>query len=198
MSGNRISLVRDSGKCSKAFSLIIPDMPCTKRVYKDKNASVHWSASKNEKRSRSRWSTAYQPRINRGSIASQPLIFSRIDWHRISFVRASGETSRTVLPIRWRARGRAVSWPGRTTTSFRTKLRSPSLPRCAPPRPDRPVVGPGFGFDKFRKYNSFFFYLGEMFCSNLLRRYAVRPDVTLSFFYMRMFNSTGLFFKKRR
>ena len=40
--------------------------------------------------------------------------------------------------------------PGRidTTASRPTQPRSPSPPRRAPPRPDRPVVCPGFGFDK--------------------------------------------------
>ena len=41
--------------------------------------------------------------------------------------------------------------PGRIdpTASRATQPRSPSPPRRAPPRPDRPVVCPGFGFDKF-------------------------------------------------
>ena len=45
-----------------------------------------------------------------------------------------------MVPIRWRARGRVVSWPDRPNGV-------PSYP--APPRPDRPVVCPGFGFDRF-------------------------------------------------
>ena len=35
-------------------NLLFPDMPCMKRVYRDKLASVHWSAARNEERSRSR------------------------------------------------------------------------------------------------------------------------------------------------
>ena len=31
-----------------------PEMPCMKEVYKDKWASVHWSAARNEERSSSR------------------------------------------------------------------------------------------------------------------------------------------------
>ena len=31
-----------------------PDMPCMKRVYRDKKASVHWSGARNEERSHSR------------------------------------------------------------------------------------------------------------------------------------------------
>ena len=61
------------------------------------------------------------PLINRGFRSS-------IGLNRISFVRASEETSRTVSSIRWGAKGRVVSWP---------------------PRPDRPVECPGFGFDKY-------------------------------------------------
>ena len=32
-------------------------MPCMKKVYNDKKASVHWSAAKKEERSRSCWLT---------------------------------------------------------------------------------------------------------------------------------------------
>ena len=34
--------------------VLFPDMPCMKRVYRDKKASAHWSAARNEERSRSR------------------------------------------------------------------------------------------------------------------------------------------------
>ena len=37
----------------------------------------------------------------------------QVGLHRISFVRASEESSRTVFSIRWKARGRVVSWPDR-------------------------------------------------------------------------------------
>ena len=32
----------------------MPDMPCMKRVYKDKLATVHWSAARNKERPSSR------------------------------------------------------------------------------------------------------------------------------------------------
>ena len=36
------------------FSLLFPDMPCMKRVYRDKTASFHWSAARNKERVSSR------------------------------------------------------------------------------------------------------------------------------------------------
>ena len=33
---------------------VYPDMPCMKRVYRDKNATVHWSAIRNDERPWSR------------------------------------------------------------------------------------------------------------------------------------------------
>ena len=40
-------------------------MPSMKRVYKNKKASVHWSAARNTERLSSRGKTAYQPQVNR-------------------------------------------------------------------------------------------------------------------------------------
>ena len=37
---------------------LFPEMPCMKRAYKDKSASVHWSAARNEESSWSRLETA--------------------------------------------------------------------------------------------------------------------------------------------
>ena len=34
--------------------IIFPDMPCMKRVYRDKKASVHWSAARKKPRFSSR------------------------------------------------------------------------------------------------------------------------------------------------
>ena len=65
-------------------------MPCMKRVYRDKKASVHWSAAKNKERFSSRGYTVYQPVVNRG-------FCSPVGLSRISLVRASGETFRTVV-----------------------------------------------------------------------------------------------------
>ena len=43
------------------------DMPCMRRVDRDKRAPAHWSAATNEQRPSSRGQTAYQPVVNRGS-----------------------------------------------------------------------------------------------------------------------------------
>ena len=63
-------------------------MPCMKIMYRDTKASVHWSAARNEERSSSR-----------GSTAGRKQICSPIGLHRISLVRASEETFRTVVVI---------------------------------------------------------------------------------------------------
>ena len=46
--------------CPERF---FPDMPCMKKIYRDKNASVHWSAARNKERFSSRGSTADEPRV---------------------------------------------------------------------------------------------------------------------------------------
>ena len=38
--------------CTTAY--LFPDMPCMKRVYRDKKASVHWSAARKKERFSSR------------------------------------------------------------------------------------------------------------------------------------------------
>ena len=58
------------------------------RVYRDRKASVHWSAARNEERIPSRGKTAYQLLVYRTFCSSTGL-------HRISLVRASEETFRT-------------------------------------------------------------------------------------------------------
>ena len=35
---------------NEQLNTVFPDMPCMKKVYKDKKASVHWSAAKNKER----------------------------------------------------------------------------------------------------------------------------------------------------
>ena len=112
-----------------------------KRVYGDKKASVHWSAARNKERFSS-------PRINRVSTGCQPVVlFSSIGLHRISLVRASGETFRR----------RVFDALGGTRDACllgELFCRRPVLPDPAPPprrapRPDPPVVCPGFGLDRF-------------------------------------------------
>ena len=103
-----------------------------KRVYRDKEASVHWSAARNTERS-SRGSAAYQQVVNQSLCSSTGL-------HRIS-ERCSGDVS----PMPWRVRGTLMSW---ANCSVGVALPGPTpLPRRAP-RPDPPVVCPGFGIDK--------------------------------------------------
>ena len=87
------------------------------------------------------------PSTNRGSTAGQPLVnrgfSSSVGLHRISFVRASEETSRTVSSIRWRARGRVVSWPDRPdgVPSYPAPTPLAAPPCAAPTRPARSVSG---------------------------------------------------------
>ena len=54
-----------------------------------------------------------------------------------------------MFSIRWRARGRGCLLAGSTQRRpVLTPPRPAPPPRRAPPRPDRPVVCPGFGFDR--------------------------------------------------
>ena len=92
---------------------------------------------------------AFKPLINRGSTTGQPLIsFLRRFKIRIRlFVlpkRRSGQCSRFAGG---QEGGLFPGWIDPTATRP-TLPRPASLPRRAPPRPDRPVVCPGFGFDK--------------------------------------------------
>ena len=55
-------------------------------------------------------------------------------------------------------------FPGRIdpTASRPTQPRPPSPPRRAPPRPDRPVVCPGFGFDRLMEYRGIHTFLSML------------------------------------
>ena len=59
--------------------------------------------------------------------------------------------------FRWRARARVVSGPDRPNDvpSYPAPPRPAPPFRRAPPRPDRPVVYPSFGFDRFNELLSF-------------------------------------------
>ena len=86
-----------------------------------------------------RWSTGCQPVVNRG-------LCSSIGLHRISLVRASGESFRRrvfdALEGTREARflGEQFCW--------HPVLPDPALPPRRAPRPDPPVVCPGFGIDR--------------------------------------------------
>ena len=80
--------------------ILFPDTPCMKRAYKEKEASVHWSAPRKKERVSSRGyvnqtSTGRQPDVNRSSTGR--FVPLRIGLHWTSFVRASEQTFRTVV-----------------------------------------------------------------------------------------------------
>ena len=110
-----------------------PDRPCMKKVYKDKKRDGPLSS-------------AYQPVVNR------PLC-SSIDLNGISLVRASGGTfRRCVFDV---LKGMRDAY-----LLGEMFCRRPVLPGLAPllryaPRPDLPVVCPGFGFDKYKRLRLF-------------------------------------------
>ena len=85
------------------------------------------------------------PLINRGSTARfvPPSVYIGFPLFVLP-KRRSGQLS----SIAWRARGTFVSWANRPVG---VRLPVPALPRRAPPRPDPPVVCPGFGFDRLGK-----------------------------------------------
>ena len=102
-------------------------------------------SSQDEERSRSRGSTAYQLRVNR--------------WSSAGFVPPSVYIGFRLFVLPQRRPGQCVRFAGGQegglfasridpTASHPTQPRTPSPPRRAPPRPDRPVVCPGFGFDR--------------------------------------------------
>ena len=115
-------------------------MPCMKRVYKEKLASVHWSAARNKERFLSRGCTGYQPLVNRS-------LCSPINLHRISLVRASGATfRRRVFDALEKSR---KDCPLGAQFYWKKVPLDPAPPPRRAPRRDPPVVCPGFGFDKF-------------------------------------------------
>ena len=90
------------------------------------------------------------PRLNRGSTAGQPVVlFLRRLYVRIRLFVLPKRRSEQLSSVLWWARGTDLSWASRTfdVPSGRASLALP--PRCAPPRPDPPVVCPGFGLGRF-------------------------------------------------
>ena len=74
---------------------------------------------------------------------------SSIGLHRISFVRASENTSRTVVLRALEGERDNCSWANRIAASRFAPPHSAPPPGRAPPCPDPPVVCPGFGLDRF-------------------------------------------------
>ena len=103
-----------------------------------------------------RLSTAGQPRVNRGSTVGQPLI-SFLHRFTSDFVCSCfrRDVQDSVFDSLGR-RGRVVPWPDLFDGVVSYPAPPPSPPRRAPPRPDRPVVCPGFGFDRWTSSPSTF------------------------------------------
>ena len=85
------------------------------------------------------------PLINRGSTAGHPLVNRgfciSIGFNRTSFVRGSEDASNTVSSIRWKTRGKVVSWPDRPDgdPSYPAPPPLAAPPCAAPTRPARSV-----------------------------------------------------------
>ena len=116
----------------KANAGFVPflNMPCIKKVYRNKTGLLHSSAARNEERSH-RWSTGYRVFL--------PVLIKFL-------VGAFENTIRT--GVRRGIRGIFVSWENRSVGS----LSCPAPPRPAAPlvlpHSDAPVVFSGLGFDK--------------------------------------------------
>ena len=106
-----------------------------KKVYRDKQASVHWSAARNEERPSSRGSTADKPVICRGSTAGfvPPSIYIGF---RV-FVLPKTHSGK-VSAMLWRRRGTVVSGANRPVGVPSCPASFPTPPRRALPAPTRP------------------------------------------------------------
>ena len=112
-------------------------MPCMKKVYKDKKATVHWSATGNEERIWPRGKNADEPRI---------LFLHRF---KLNFACSCfGKYVQDICAQCLGGSGGQLSF-GRSDSSVPVVLGLASLPRRAPPRAVPPVVCPVFGFDRF-------------------------------------------------
>ena len=117
---------------------IFPDMPCMSRVYKDK-ANVGALVSSQER------GALAVPRINPGSTAGFVPLSVYIGFRLFVLLKRYSEQLSSV------PRGLEVQlFLGRTdpSASRLARPRPAPLPRRAPPRPDPPVVCPGFGLDR--------------------------------------------------
>ena len=124
---------------------LFPDMPCMIRVYRNKKASVHWSAARNTERFPSRWQTGYQAVVNRS-------LCSSIGLNGISLVRSSGESFRKCFFDALDGT-RDICLLGEMFCR-RPVLLCPAPPPRRAPRLEPPVVCPGFGFDKSHYFYS--------------------------------------------
>ena len=115
-----------------------PDMPCMKRVYRDKKASVIVQQPGRTSASR----PVDEPVVNRGFCSS-------IGLHRISLVRASGESLRR--RIFDALEGTREARPQSEQFCWHPVLPDPAPPLRRVPRPDPFVVCPGFGFENLPK-----------------------------------------------
>ena len=123
--------------------MLFPDMHCMRRVYRDKKASVHWSAARKKERFSYRGQTGYQPLVKRGFCSS-------IGIHRIFIVRSSRTHPGGHSSIVWGVRVFVVSWANSPVVGVLCCPPRPApLSRRAPPRTDPPGVCPGFGLDRF-------------------------------------------------
>ena len=108
-----------------------------KRVYRDKKASVHWSAASKRR-------ALLVPVINRLSTGDFVPAFGL---HRISLVRASGETLKRRFFDYLDGTSEASSLDEQFC--WHTVLPYPAPPPRHAPRLDPPVVSPGFELDSF-------------------------------------------------
>ena len=111
-------------------------MPCMKRVYRDKNASVHWPAARNEKRPSSHRYIADKPRVNRS-------LRSSVGLRMLSFIRASEETFGTIVSdvLGRKKAGSVLGEPTLGVRSCQVPLRPAALLWAAPNRSARGIPG---------------------------------------------------------
>ena len=109
-----------------------------KTVYRDKKASVHWSAAKNKERFSPRGLTARHPLVNREFVPTFGL-------HRILLVRAFGETFMQYFFDALEGT-RVACFLGELFCRRPVLIDSIPSPRRAL-RPDAPVICSGFGID---------------------------------------------------
>ena len=106
-----------------------------KRVYRDKKASAHWSATRNKE--------CPSPRlINRLQTTCQPLIlFPHSVYIRFPLFVLLERRSGDVSSMPWGVRGSLVSWANCSVGVLSCPRPRPAAPPCAPTRPARGMSG---------------------------------------------------------